>query len=1147
LNNLEITYNGFVNRISEVSKRDIILRLTRRALISLLFFVVLALICLLLEALFRFPSGARRIIFFGYVSSLFAAAATVIFTAYHEVMNLKSDRSLSYYARKIGEYFPEIKDNLLNAIQLYKYTRKKDTYFSKELVSESIQQFEKRSSGFNFADILSYRSNKKYASLFAGSLLLSAILFLALPHVFQASSYRLLNYNYTFIENTLGIAFEVKPGDIEISKGDNVNLWARILFNDPDYKTDNIALNTKVITGDGAIISSNSENLTSSSLNEFAATLSNVNSATIYWFEFKGIKSDEHKISITNRPVIKNVKITVYPPAYTKLPSREVEENEFTTITGSRVYVQLESSDELSQAMVEFAGSSRMPMEVNGKNSVTTFTVSNNGSFSLSIGKDFSGKLVSNVNKPQYNYRVYPDEYPKISILEPDAEFNVQGKEEVTLRSRITDDFGFTKMRLAYKLSKSKYGLTDKDFGFSDITIKNLDATGLEVPHVWNLNGLNLGTEDEVEYYVEVYDNDAVSGPKVTRSEIRKLIYPSLETLLKKTEKAKDEIESSLKSAYEEAMELKQELDEIKQKLERNPEELGLNDPKKNQELQEKIENIQSQFSNTQQKLNELMNELQNANQISKETLDKYMELQKLFQQIDSQELRDALKKLQEAMKNLNPDQLREALKNFKFDEENFKRSLEKTMELLKKILNEQKFGELTKKLDEITKKQDEIKEQTENTDDQDKDKMNELSKSQEQLKKEYEEFQKQLQELVENMKKLPNDGISKELEKLLKEMQKRNLEQKMNESSQNLQKGDKNKSGNQQMKISQSLHDLNEMMQQLLSQMIENENSKLMAKMQEILEKMKKMSEKEGELMESSKELDKNSENSEFKQNAKEQGNLSNELSNTIEDLMSLSQQMPMTPQMGKLLGDAFNEMNKATQSLNNKEGPSANKSQGKAKESLDKAIQKLESMCQSGNKPGMGNSLQQLLQALQQLIERQQGINQQLGQLSPEGKEGKFTQEQMAQMQRLALEQETVRKNLQQLNEEFKKQQEIEGKKLLGNLDEVQKDMMEIIKDLEQNNISPETRKRQEKILSRMLDFQLSVREKDFEKKRESRPGKNFDRTSPPEIIISMPNIINGINQDALEQQRESYSEDYEVLIQKYMEKIRHLNTGQ
>ena len=72
-------------------------------------------------------------------------------------------------------------------------------------------------------------------------------------------------------------------------------------------------------------------------------------------------------------------------------------------------------------------------------------------------------------------------------------------------------------------------------------------------------------------------------------------------------------------------------------------------------------------------------------------------------------------------------------------------------------------------------------------------------------------------------------------------------------------------------------------------------------------------------------------------------------------------------------------------------------------------------------------------------------------------------------------------------------------------------------------------------------MLDFQLSQREKDFEQKRESHPGKNYDRTSPPEIVISRPNIIDGINQDAIDLQKQSYTEDYEILIQKYMEKIR------
>ena len=1143
MSNLELTYRSFVSRISDTARKDILSKFSYRALLSVCTFVIIALLLIVLEALFGFSSIARKLIFFGYLSFLFATSAVVMILLFLEYSSVPHDEKISYYAGKIGSFFPEIKDNLLNALQIYKSAKTNGDLYSNELSAESINLINRKTSGVNFSGIVSYKKNRPFTFTLGGSVLLSAMLFIIFPSTFNSSLYRLVNYNYTFIENSLGIAFEVNPGNVEISKGEDVRINAKILFNDPNYKTDEIKFNTKTVSNEGVELSSNSEKLSSSVPNEFAATLSGINTNTVYWFEYKGIKSDEYKISITSRPVIKSVKITVYPPSYTKLPSRTVDGNEITTIKGSKVYVEAEGSDELTKSIISFGEGKNVPMEINGPKSVGTFTASSNGIFRISIFRDFKGKELSNLNPQDYQIIVYPDEYPKIDIIEPEqAETSMQGSETL-IRSRITDDFGFTKMRLGYKLSKSKYGPADKDFRYRDIPIKNTGATGLEVPYEWNFSDLNPGTEDEVEYFVEVYDNDAVSGPKMTRSEIRKIVFPSLESLLKKTEKTKDEIENSLKSAYENAMELKKQLDELKDKLDKNPEEFGLNDPTKRQELQNKIENMQNEFSATRQKLNDLMNDMQNNHQISKETLDKYMELQKMFQEIDSKELREMLKKLQEALKNLNPEELQEAMKNFHFDEESFRKSLDKTMELLQKILNEQKMGELTKKLDEITKEQNKIKEETKNTNESDKNKLNELSKSQEMLKKEYEEFQKQLKDLIESMKKLDNnDEISKELQKLLDEMTKKNLEQKMNESSSNMNQGLKMKSMQQQNDISQNLENMNRMMQDILQQMLNRENSKLLAKMQEMLDKLQQMSEKQGKLKEQSEDLDEDSDMKEFEKNAKQQDELSQQLSKAIDELMALSQQMPMTPQMMKSLGDAYNHMKDASQSLKGKNGESANYSQGKAKESLDKAISRLQQMCQSGKNPGNGSSLSQLLQALQQMIARQQALNQKMGQIGPPGNDGKYSQEQMAEMKRLAAEQQSIRKNLQQLNEEFKKQQEREGKKLLGNLDQVQKDMMEVVKDLMDNNISPETRKRQEKILSRMLDFQLSAREKDFEKKRESRPGKDFDRTSPPEIIISKPTIIDGVNQDALELQKQSYSDDYEILIQKYLEKIRN-----
>ncbi|MEO8512095.1 MAG: DUF4175 family protein [Ignavibacteria bacterium] len=1149
MSSLELTYRSFLTRISEVGKKDILFLALRYTILMLFAFAVLAFLFISLEAIFELSTTLRKIIYFGFISSFAATAVMVILSAINSFSKLSNTASVKRYARKIGGSYPEIKDNLLNAIQLYDYTKRNDHIFSNDLAAETISQVNEKARPLDFKRIITFKKNTSLLIFFVSAFSIFTILMFAFPNTFLAAANRIVNYDFTFVDNTLGIAFDVTPGNVELSKGENLDVTALIKFYDPNYKTDEITFHTKEVTADGIEISENDEKVQASGTNEFKTTIKNINSQTIYWFEYKGVKSSSYIVTITNRPVIKSVKITVYPPAYTKLPSRTVESTEITTIAGSTIYVELDASDDLSRALVQFAGATvPVTMDVTGKTARGSFIASSNGTFTVNVVKDFNGKELSGTNPKQYTVRVFPDQFPNISIIEPDNnEMNVQGKRELLIRARVTDDFGFTKMRLGYKTVSSKFGPTDKDYRYAEIPIKNTDATGLEVPYLWNLSSLNLGSEDVVEYFVEIYDNDGYSGPKVSRSETKRLIYPSLESLMKKTEKSKDEIENSLKSAFDDAMDLKQELDELKEKMEKNPEEMGLNDPKKNQEMQQKMENIQNNLNNTQQKMEDLMKELQQNSQLSKETLDKYMELQNMFQKIDSKELRDALKKLQEAMKNMNKDQLKEAMKNFKFDEENFKKSLEKTMELLNKIMNEQKLGELTQKLDDMTKKQDALKEETKNTEKNDKNSMNDQSKKQEDIKSNMQDFQKQMKELSESMKKNGEQKMSKEMQKMIEDMMKKMLEQKMQQNQENLQQGNKDQSQKKEEELSQDMNQMNQQMQEMLQNMMDQENQQLKKKMQEYLDKLKEMSKRQGELMKESEELDKNSDAKDFQDNKAKQDQLQNDLSNLTEEMMSMAQQMGMSPMMSKNLGDAFNEMQKASDQLSKKDGKNANKSQGNAKESLDKAAEKMQQMCNSGKpgngkKPGMG--LQQLLQQLQDMIGKQQQLNQQMQGMNPNGNEGKLTQEQMAQMQKLATEQQQIKDGVNQLNEEFKKQQESEGKKLLGNLDQVQKDMQEIIKDLQENNVTPETKKRQEKILSRMLDFQLSTREKDFEQKRESRPGKNFDRTSPSEIVISRPSIINGINQDALELQKENYTEDYEVLIQKYLEKIKSVN---
>ena len=96
---------------------------------------------------------------------------------------------------------------------------------------------------------------------------------------------------------------------------------------------------------------------------------------------------------------------------------------------------------------------------------------------------------------------------------------------------------------------------------------------------------------------------------------------------------------------------------------------------------QQQIQNIAKQYQEHQNKIKETTQTLQNLVQkmeenrlLSPETLEKYLELQKLLNQLDIPELKEMMKRFEEAMQNLNPDLIRQALEKFQFSEENFRR-----------------------------------------------------------------------------------------------------------------------------------------------------------------------------------------------------------------------------------------------------------------------------------------------------------------------------------------------------------------------------------------------------------------------------------------------------------------------------------------
>jgi hypothetical protein len=1142
ISNADVIYNSLEKRLSETNKKELIYNFARNSLITLTGFGAIVFILVLLEALFYFSSGIRTIFFWTIVPAFSATISYFIINFILKRTGVIAPFNTIEYSKKVGSKFEGIKDSLPNSLSLFK-NRSDSSVFSGELVSANLEKVNEHSGSVDFSSFIPFSNIKRLSTILAGSFLLYTILFAVFPSTMFGSLNRLVNYQYNFINGDYGIVFEIEPGDTEIIKGERVDVSILVRANKEGLDISKLNFITKEIKRDGAEVLLSEKELTTEVNGYFLTSIENINSDLVYYAEYEGIESEKYEIKILDYPIVKSFFVTIHPPEFSGMPVKQLKENEGDVFCpeGSRIEFDVTASRELSSAGIELDGG-YTGFNVSGDKATGSITVSRTGTYKFSL-KDTEGR--ENKNSKLYNIKVVNDNPPKIAIIEPkESNYTLKGEKELIVRARISDDYGFSKLTLHY--SKAGNVSASGNYTLINIPIKNLDATSLEVPYLWSIASVNLRSGERLEYFMEVTDNTG----KTARSEIRSLQYKPLAEILQETKEMTQELKSDLESVSDEAFDLQKQLMDLKNKSQMN-EELGLNEQQK-QQLQKQIENVQQNMQETQNKIDQSINEMQKNNTLSEKTLEEYMKMQELFNKINTPELKEMLEKMKEALKKNNQQELRDAMKNFNFDEEAFKKNLEKIMEIMKKIENLQEFGDLTKKLDDLTQKQEELNQETNQADQNDQNKMNELSDKQEDIKNQTNEFKDALKELIDKMNQMKSDDMSPEdLQKILEQMEKMKTDQKMQDSENQLQQGQKQNSQQSQQQISKDLNQLNKQMQDALEKQLSmmDMNSKMMDKMEGIKKNLEELSKKQQELRDKTEDLSQ-SEKKEMQDAQKQQQGLQQNLSEQINDLMNLSKSgAPLSPELGKELGNSYNSMDKAGNNLGEGNKSDATGNQGKAKQSLDNAVKMLGDMMgqmqQQGQNGQQGEGkMGQLMQQLANIISQQQGMNGKMGQMGENGngKEGKNGQnglspEQMQQMERLKIEQEQISKSLEQLNRELEEEKQRTGDKVLGNMDEIQKEMQEVIKDLENQNITKETLDKQNRILSRLLDAQLSQREKDFEQKRESRPGTNFTRTSPPEVVLSGPKSFNALKEEFLKLQKEGYTEDYEELITKYL----------
>lgn len=1117
MNKIEKYKENLLNKISSFLRTKSLLNISVGILKSLFYGIILFAILILLEAVFYFSPTYKFAALIFLTIALLALISSFIFNPVIKYLNAGSIKEILKGSDEIGNYYISVKDNLLNSIQLIKQNYNTS---SKNLANAAFEETFAKVKNLNFSELLNYSRLKKYFILLFGITLI-IIVSLMSSQILQESAFRLLDYNNEYVRpNDFGL--EVLTKNEKITKGTNLNVEVKSYGLTPE----DIFISIK----------SNSESefsqhkVKKDSNNIYTLQLRNIQNSFTYFAHKDNVTSSQFEISVTSLPVIKSANFEIIPPSYSKMPKTLQKNNgNITALKGARINFSITSTNTLSQAIRITNDEKYDTLSFVDRLITDRFKITTDELYYFRLLDDENN---TNENPIKYTVKVINDNYPEISILKPEQISLAPSSDIVSMSYTIKDDFGFSRLSLRYYVSSNTDNLAD--YNSIDVSIPK-EELEQNLYYNWDISRIGLRENDVLSYYLEIFDNDMVSGPKKTRSPIYKLRIPSLDELFAEAENKQESAIEDLTQTLKEAEELKYEMEQIQNELKQNEKKIDWNEKERIEETTKSFEKLADKITEIQEKLDNMRKNMTENNLLSEETMEKYNELQDLMDELNSEELKKAMQDMQNSLEQLMRNKVQKSLENLSMNEKMFQKSIERTLNLLKKIQIEQKMDEVIKRTEKINEDLENLSNKTRESKDSNNSEENKnLAQDQKSIDDQIKKLNDKLEKLRNKMGEV-NDSPIEQMQDIKENFDNQKNQELSKEAMQQLQESNKFDALKKQEQLSSNMQSMQNQLQQMQEQMQQQSQQMVMQNMLKAIDNIIGLS-KEQESLKNETEKFKDSPN-ELSQKAQTQMEMKQNLDNILKQLSDLSQKsFAITPEMGEALGKAKNNMNNSISGMQNRNSQQSLLSQMEAMNNMNEAASFLQNSLQNMMQGGGNGSggMMSMMQQLQQMAQQQMGLNK----MTQMMKQGQLSLQQQAQLQRLAQEQGAIQKSLHELNREAREAGD--SKKISSNLEKILSDMNEVISGLNTKKVDDDLIKAQEKILSKLLDAQTSLNERDFEKNRESLSGKNFNLESPNELNLNTEQAKDALREELLKSINEGYSKDYENLIRRYFESL-------
>ena len=697
----------------------------------------------------------------------------------------------------IGKFFPEVKDKLLNTLQL------KEQGEHSDLLLASINQKSEELLLIPFVKAVNFSKNLKYLKYAVLPIVVFLITLLSGNNDILKKSLDRVVHHRTAYTPPAPFYFRLTNKNLQVVQGKDITIQIEIIGS--------------VLPAEVKIKFKKQEYfLQNKGSGNFSFTFSGVQESLQFFLEANKVQSTIHQLSIIKTPTINNIVLKLEYPSYVGKKNETIPNSGNLIVPeGTKITWNVLGNQTQEVAFIE-----------NTERFLFTKFSENNFEFSKQIKNSFTYEIASsNENLKDYerlpfSINVVKDNFPKI-IMQPNNKDTSKSPRQFI--GQVSDDYGLSKLQMVY-------------YEAHNPQIQKVCAIGISKANIQTFfylfpDSLSVNKGTNYELFFEVYDNDMVNGSKKAKSAVFKYRERTNEEASRALLDAQRNTITNMDRAILKQQEQQRGIEKLQEGLQKNKKFSWRDKKKVDAILKRQIkykERMRLQTEKLRDNLKENKEEDKTLQEKKEELQKRIEELQKNSKQ---QKLLDEIAKVAE---KLNKEELGKKIKQLAEQNKQQERSLKRTLELVKRFYIEQKTMQIVNKLNDLAKKQGLLeKKDADNLEDQ------------KEIKEGFEKIKKELNELTKD-----NKGLKDPMELPDVEEEKKDIDQELNKAEEGLKSKDRSSAKKNQKKSAAKMKKMSAKMQKSMLEMESESIEENMDDMRKILENLMTFSFKQEALM---------------------------------------------------------------------------------------------------------------------------------------------------------------------------------------------------------------------------------------------------------------------------------------------------------